>query len=103
MRPECRGCERDAHLLRLAAHVELPAPDVLARVVLARRGETAPLLDVLVQALEEVGHPADARLEAVVEALRAELREMDAGRAVTQMEARSCPASKVLRSVTGAW
>src|SRR5438093_2055596 len=117
VRPERLGCERDTHLFRLAAHVKLPASHVLARVTLARGREPAALLDVLVQALEEVGHPADARLEqpdaqprvaledaaqherrrrhhhvegeahavdleVVVEALRAELREVNTGRTV---------------------
>src|SRR5579883_2014502 len=56
--PEGLHRKRDRRLVRLAAHPELPAGDVLARGPAAVGGEAAPLLDVLAQALDEVRHPA---------------------------------------------
>ena len=64
---------------------------------------TPPSTSAVVATITSKGKLTQCHLEVVVEALRAELREMDAGCAVTQMEARSCPASKGLRSVTAAW
>jgi hypothetical protein len=56
--------ERNGALLRLAAHVHLTTGEIFARLPLALGRETPALLDVLVHPVDEVGHPADARLEA---------------------------------------